>query len=54
MAVANRLADNVSVRSSVTEEGLEEARQRLLDHIEVENDEEESKCSEREKIDVAI
>ena len=34
-----RQPENTSVRSSVTEEDLEEARQRLLDHIEVENEE---------------
>ena len=34
---ASRQAETTSVRSSVTEEGLEEARQRLLDHIEVES-----------------
>lgn len=32
--MASRQAETTSVRSSVTEEDLEEARQRLLDHME--------------------
>ena len=33
-----REAESASIRSSMTEEDLEEARQRLLDHMEVEHE----------------
>lgn len=35
--MSSRQAEVTSVRSSVTEDDLEEARQRLLDHIEVDS-----------------
>ena len=49
----SRQPETTSVRSSVTEEDLEEARQRLLDHIEEEN-EDPGKCFEiTSTVDVA-
>jgi hypothetical protein len=46
MAAMSRPNETTSVRSLVTEDDLEVARQRLLDHIEVESaSEDASECS---------
>lgn len=40
--MAARLVEDESLRSSATEEDLEEARQKLLDHMEGQNEQDDS------------